>query len=241
MKKYSNIVLINNNNMTCLVFTKCLTENDIMKIALDDNYSLSFCNCNIGKNGIYILGTLLSTTETLKKLSILDDNLTRKEIKILADGIKLNNTLEYLDLTNSISVEDYLDKIIESLEINKSITFVNLSRNYLYNYSFLLLNNLIKKNTTITTLILNNVTYCELSYYGRTHFIIDGVKNSKTLKVLDLSYNYFDDNIEVAFSDMIKENKSLTNLNLTFTYLTKDMIDIILDNMKYNTQISITL
>jgi len=229
-------------NMTCLVYTKVLNENDLMQITSDNNIiSLIFKNCNIGKNGIHILGTLLSTTETLKKLSILDDNLTRKEIKILADGIKLNNTLEYLDLTNSISVEDYLDKIIESLEINKSITFVNLSRNYLYNYSFLLLNNLIKKNTTITTLILNNVTYCELSYYGRTHFIIDGVKNSKTLKVLDLSYNYFDDNIEVAFSDMIKENKSLTNLNLTFTYLTKDMIDTILDNMKYNTQLSINL
>ena len=246
--KVNNLQYIKNNNMIPLIEFTPKTQKEeiikIMKILIISNYnivSLSFTKCNIGINSIFsinpflLLGSFLSTTQTLESLSITYDNIN---LDLLAEIIMKNTTLTELDLTNSISDSSY-DKFITMLETNTNITKLNLSCNYLYNYTFLLLNKMLKINNTITDLIIRNVSYCEFLYYGRTQFIMDAITKSNTLKKLDMSNNYFDDGIDSIISHMIQYNKCITTLDFSYTNMNINEIDIIINSMKdYNTSIT---
>jgi len=196
---------------------------------------LYFDKCMINDRGSVCIGSYLIMNTCLKELTIANDSIGTIGLEAIGRGLQDNSTLEYLNLKNS-TLND-IDPIITSLRINYTLSTLNISSNYIYNQTYILLNDLLLTNSSIKILDISDTAYCEFSFYGCKFFIQNALKTNIHLEELNMSSNYIDDDTAVLIAETLIVNKTLLKINLCNNIITKIGYDYIMNNLKYNKNI----
>ena len=70
--------------------------------------------CGVTDKQMIVLGNLLKTNNTLTRLDLYNNNIT--DVQSIGEGLKTNNTLKYLSLGNNNITDDGVQSIIEGLK-----------------------------------------------------------------------------------------------------------------------------
>ena len=195
-KKFSE-VLKTNLNLHILILEE-LDEN--ISNALKINKSVVELQIFGGYNiKTYInLESMLKENKHILNLNLSEGNVYDKNIDFLINGLKFNNTIKILSLSNNIQYDSrvpifqkekeiLIEKIIELLKTNNSIISLEINFNGIYGYSFKPLFEYLKYNTNIIYLILKNNRF----NHNTTFDIIDMLKENHTIENI-IGYNNFD-------------------------------------------------
>ncbi len=156
-------------------------------------------------------------------LAVIDQNsdvnlsgmdLTMEMENNLVSRLKSRSPLIRLNLAASINNSTFAQKIGEALKQNRSLEELNLSMNMglLSDIDF---ENFLEKNESIHRLVIRGNEYRGLGTKP-LNAIAQGLKKSKSLMYLDLSYNAFDTNTLFSFGEALKENTVLESLAIKF-------------------------
>jgi hypothetical protein len=234
--KKKNIYLEQNELFLYNSFKSRAFSRLITKIELFNNLQkLYFDRCMIKDKGAIFIGNYLVNNICLKELTLINDFISTIGLEAIGYGLRNNTTLEYLNLKNSTL--EKIDPIIINLKTNNSLSTLNISSIFIYNYTFLLLNDLFKINQSIINLDISNITYPEFLFYGRILFIQDALKINTTLENLNFSENFIDDEFALSLSETLLINKTLTKLNLSNNLINDRGYNAIINNLKYNKNI----
>ena len=194
-------------------------------------------NCHLEDDGIKILAQYLETNTTLENLYMEDSMVTYVGSSYLQSAIEKNNTLTYLQLSH-VFYNHSPYKIIEALIKNKSIETLDLSNNTVYNSTFMILNTMLQCNTTLISIYFGDTLYDEL-FYGLYQLWSTTMITNTTLKKLHFSpNNILEHDIVQTIYNTILVNNSL--IELTFANLSIQENSIsrnILNQLKYNNTI----
>ena len=149
--------------------------------------------------------------------------------------IKINNTIQYLDISNCFIENKDLIKICEALKVNKSITELDLSCNLIDTLEPIY--EALKVNTTLQKINLKNNKIKELKP------LLKVIPFNNTLMNINLSHNELED-INILY-DIIQQNKTIKQINLNYNKIktikplyellvNKDIINSILIKISYN-------
>lgn len=192
-------------------------------------------SCNIGTEGVIIIANILETNTNVVHLSIINDNVKKEGITALGKMIKNNNTMTSLNITNITKFESGIQPIIDGLKNNTTIKSLNLSNNYIYNLNYCSLSNILKTNNTLEKLYLANT----VSYEGLDgmRFLLSLLKYNTTLCELDLSDNYFDDDIIVNELQSSLLESSLNIVRIYNSNITSIGLDAVYNILNCNKKI----
>ncbi|EGC36059.1 hypothetical protein DICPUDRAFT_151536 [Dictyostelium purpureum] len=197
-------------------YNKSLTRLDLNYLKLDDECgkkiaralkantslkSLSLIYNQLGKDTGIEMGISLSFNQTLSEL-YLSNNLLPEEVGYeFGIMLKVNSNLKLLDLSDNYLGLNGCKNIFESLKNSNN----TLKKLYLRN------NKIFDENTTTTTTTTHSS--------NNDNSINIMLKDNKSLKVLDLSYNNIQLNSFIMIFNSLESNSSLINLNLSFNNL----------------------
>lgn len=126
----------------------------------------------------------------------------------LADVIKVNATLTYLDLTNNQIGDAGAGSLADAIKLNTTLTAVHLDGNQIGDAGAVKLANVINTNTSLTSV---HLSANEISSVGATS-LANAIKVNATLTSLMLGSNRIDDVGAGSLADAIKLNATLTAL-----------------------------
>jgi Ran GTPase-activating protein (RanGAP) involved in mRNA processing and transport len=143
-----------------------------------------------------------------------------------------NNYKLYLDNDHNL---DILENIQNTLLIT-NITLLSVSHNSNINNKYIkLISNMLKENTTLTTLYLENNRIRDEG----VKYICDALKTNTTLQFLNLAQNPITDIGAKYIGDMLKQNSSLRTLFLDNTNIGLDGDEYIITSLEENRSITI--
>ena len=154
-----------------------------------------------------------------------DEDEERKHAKAFPQMLKINTTLNTLNLGGNNLPSDFGGNVAEALEINSTLRTLNLEGNELGS-SLVFFAYMLEENSSLSTLGLGN------QYQGGRKFpricneFLDSLQNNSTLWSLDISNNNFGsdatvlNNIEACF----EINTTLRSLDLSGNSLPQDIL-----------------
>ena len=124
-------------------------------------------------------------------------------ISYLADALKKNGTLKYLDLSENQISSAALKDLTDALKVNDSLVCLVLRRCGIKLYSAKYIANLLKINKTLLCVDLcsNHIDDNEVGYF------VDALKNNKTLFYLGLLENPITEKYKKAIADVLEDKK----------------------------------
>ncbi|KAM5172755.1 NACHT, LRR and PYD domains-containing protein 3-like [Mantella aurantiaca] len=197
---------------------------------------LNLNSCNIQSEG---LRKLIPALQNIRKLSLDNNHLTDRSCPHLASGIRNNQTLRTLNLSNNNLEGSHFNDLMEALTTSR-IEELHLMSNHLTDRSCPHLASGIRKNRTLRTLSLSennlegphfsdlmaalttsrieelHLEYNHLTDRSCPH-LASGIRNNRTLRTLGLSYNnlegpHFSDLMEALTTSRIEELHLMNNL-----------------------------
>lgn len=222
---------------------------DVKKMGMGDSYAVA-------------LSQSLKHLNTVKKLNLHSNRLTERGSSCILTTLKVGSLIELNLSENQIgsgSVERIIDilsdmkcelkrlilektnlsssdivRICEELEMNNTVSKLNLAKNAITGAAVNALASLISGNTTIKYLDLhwNNIR-------GKGSInLFKALSSNKHIKVLDISWNSMGNNetteLAYAISDALANNKRLSHLDLSYNYFNKKESDTIAKGLKSN-------
>lgn len=155
-------ILKNNNTLQTLDLSYNDIDSDEFKYLLIDNKSLLTLNlvgCKLNEHAIeYLIKSLKNSN--LQSLNLMWNELNSIGCNFLADVLRVNSNLQYLNLCYCLTEpEKSIKKLCEALKINKSLISLNLSCNNLKNDSIKYIVDFLEINDTLEYLDLfwNNI------------------------------------------------------------------------------------
>lgn len=191
----------------------------------------------LGTEGANIIGTILKTNQTLKRINLRFYKLTDEGVIAIAQALKVNRTLTHLNLSlniiedgavaladalkvntslvsldlgdNPISTNGIIE-IAEALKVNRTLKKLDLRHNYIADNGAIALAEALKVNTTLTKL---NLCRNDIKNLGAIS-IARSLHDNKSLVDLDLATNEFNSDSANVFAEMLTINRTLTVLNI---------------------------
>eukprot|EP01129_Flabellula_baltica_P011729 TRINITY_DN5184_c0_g1_i1.p1 TRINITY_DN5184_c0_g1~~TRINITY_DN5184_c0_g1_i1.p1 ORF type:complete len:1792 (+),score=310.50 TRINITY_DN5184_c0_g1_i1:31-5376(+) len=216
--------------------------------------------CNLYDGSIVILATALRRNRSLKYLDMAENHISFIGANDLFQSLKINRSIVYVNLSgNDLSFNyDSTLEIFGILEANRTITDINVSRNKLDEemiVSFLksLEGSQVVKHLSIGYNFLENsvlpclknvfsqfckiqwldVSGCQFDTEGMSYLLCDILKDSKTLKYLDIkNWEHFSEH-----TDIFDEINSLDNL--TYINISENSNLDRLENISFNNNLKI--
>ena len=214
--------LINNKTLISLDISNNMIHFGLEKfldVLLEGNTSLK--ELDLSGNGLSLrrlgpainkLSELLKNNKTLTRLFLSGCELSDIEcVAPIAAGLRNNNTLRYLDLSDNGLREEGASEIAKSLKNNTSLLNLDLSRNNIGNEGAIAIAAVLKNNNTLRYLDLSDN---EIGEEGVSE-IAKSLINNTSLLNLDLSRNLIRGVGAIAIADALKNNTSLLNLDLS--------------------------
>jgi Ran GTPase-activating protein (RanGAP) involved in mRNA processing and transport len=169
----------------------------------------------------------------IRFLNLSENFITIDGVKIIAEFLKNNKTLQKLNLSRNAQTQfksEGVKCILDSLLNNKNIEFIDFSFMNLTGCGESI-GNFITKNKSIENIVLKNV----LLNYNDFKNIFVPLKKSKTLKEIDVSMNDMggDKSLQII-ADAIKENTSLECLRIDQININNDNYNIIFEAIENN-------
>ena len=242
LKEAKNITTLELKTVTCN-YDKLLT----FLVFLKDNTPLTTCRFNnvykyevnkkIKNVSVITYDCLESflTTTTYTELDFSNMGIdSNNAVTALAKYLKHNDIkLTTLDLSsNELSIR-YLTSLTKVLEINKTLTKLNLSNNSVYAGDIA---TVLKKNKTLTTLILSNTG---IGFLDEIIPFAEAIKRNTTLTTLDLSCNKIRSRMIIKITEAVKINTTLTLLDFRCCNIGADGTKAIAEALETNTTIQI--
>ncbi|KAI9143035.1 hypothetical protein BKA69DRAFT_1134280 [Paraphysoderma sedebokerense] len=207
----------------------------------------------ITNRGIGSIAKWLIEDNSLHWLNVSSNDISAEGAKILAEALLVNSSLKVLDISNN-HIEDAIG-FASMLQINTSLTSLNLSGTDLSHGSFIALSTALERNTTLECLDLSNNKLVSFSSKLSLHYSIHQhlarmVSLNKGLTKIALNRVGLDDHIIIlvigflygglALVEMLKQNDTLEKLYLGDTALTDRSIIALSDALeKHNTKLMI--
>jgi hypothetical protein len=172
------------------------------------------------------------TPNSLESISFSFCSMTDEVLAILLSALHRNKTVRRLDLSNCALTETSGDAIINFIENNRTITWLNLADNYNLEWNPILLRDAVAFDTTLREL---NMSFCRVedSLYGafdRNHTlrsfngnagahpgdslpsIFATLQRNSGLRKLNIGFNSTCDNTATVLGDFFKTNTTLQKL-----------------------------
>ncbi len=174
-------------------------------------YELNLSGSNLEVEGIKALAEGLKRNNSIFFLNLSQNNL-HGNIILIAEALKSKQSLSYLTLgQNGLDDED-IKNLIEGLEYNDNLAKLDLSFNNIGDEGVKFLAELCQKNSTLSNIILFDN---KISDEGATIFA-DIIKNNHFVTILDLERNSYGYEGIKAIAEALKFNTTLTKLGLNF-------------------------
>ena len=206
---------------------------------LDESYSIRYLDLH--KNALsdnHVCDLIRSLCDKrIRILNLSENNITIEGVKIISDFLKINKTLQKLNLShnnqNHFKAEG-VKYIIEALIESPNIKWINLSYMQLTGCGEYI-GKFISGNNSIENIILRSVQLNAIDFKN----IFDNIKNHKVIKLIDISMNDMGGDKSIQYiADGIKENKSLNSLKMDKININNNNYQIIFDAIEKNKNIS---
>lgn len=231
-------ILLSNNHLQSFSFMNEIFDDqgfNLISEGLAGNQTLQevwFESCAFNSKRIIALSTAIQSNSTLVQLSLCNDNteetIGKSGIKALSAAIKTNQTLTSLTLRLNRK-EKKAQELIEALEIHhslKNLEFHVMSEEEASGFA-----NIIKNNTSLTSLKLTRSGGDPALETKTVGEIRDALKENNTLKELDCRMDTGDGGKMILSS--LKENNILEEL--TLNYLDNEGAVELIDLLRTNT------
>ena len=201
----------------------------------EQNYNLRYLDLHNSTIYDYHLTDLMRplSDKRIRFLNLSENFITIDGVKIIAEFLKNNKTLQKLNLSRNAQTQfksEGVKCILDSLSNNKNIECIDFSFMNLTGCGESI-GNFITKNKSIENIVLKNV----LLNFNDFKNIFVPLKKSKTLKEIDVSMNDMggDKSLQII-ADAIKENTSLECLRIDQININNDNYNIIFEAIENN-------
>lgn len=222
---------------------------DVKKMGMGDSYAIALSHSlkhlsvvtklNLNSNRLTERGTssILNTlkVENLQELNLSDNRIGSGSVDRIIDMLtdrkceikKLNIEKTYLSITD-------VKRICEELEMNTTLTRINLAKNGICGPAAQAVANLLSCNSTVKYLDLhwNNIRGPE------SVSIFKALASNRTIKVLDMSWNSMGNNYTLELASAVSEafsaNKRLAHFDISYNYFNIKECKIIGKGLKNN-------
>ena len=169
---------------------------------------LDIDNINMTEVGTYALSEYFNLDKSLQSLEISYNNITDNGLtRILCS---FPSTLVRLIITKCCLTCAGAVNISEVLRINKTLKYLDISRNAIGDDGISAISDGLHVNTTLIQLV---ACHCEFHSKG-AESVANMLQTNKTLKYLDISFNHIEDDGITAVTCSIENNTTLTELKL---------------------------
>ena len=193
---------------------------DFLKCCLDD-YDIQYLNLTheeLNVDNIRILSKCLMNNSTLKELNLsYNSRISKLETEVLADAIRVNNTLQKLNISCILSGAL---RFSSCLRTNSSLIELDMSKNSINCEGATAIAESLQVNTTLQKL---NISHNEISSGGAMAFS-DCLKTNKALKELDISHNMVKHEGAIAIAEALRKNTTLQRLYISCCETSDDAV-----------------
>ena len=199
---------------------------------IDTNHSsISFAQKSISDVDVHIVAKVLYNNETVTKLDVSQNRISKNGAISISKCIEYNKTLKELDLSKNIIYNIGLKKIAVAMQANQTLRKLNTSYNHISNDGAVAISECLKNNNTLQEL---NMSHNLVSDNGIIN-ISKALQINTTLKMLDISLNDISDDGAVAISECLTINNTLCELHLSWNSTTTKGIAKLGEALKVNT------
>jgi len=259
------IVKVSNAKIIDMDLMSCSTFDDEVLMKLSDSLPSTLTEFRLRSKGSAVtvnginacLGNLMKCPQ-LVELNLMDNIIDDDGAKMIADALKINQSLEALGLSWNNIGDCGTKMIANALKFNQSLELLNLGGNKIGDVGATMIAEVLKVNHSLRSLDLIsnkigddgakeiagalkiNVELRSLYLINNkilndgARMIADALIVNHSLKVLDLSYNKVADDGAKHFADAIKVNHKLETLGLGGNNIGDDGAKEIAEAMKIN-------
>ncbi|WP_198027141.1 patatin-like phospholipase family protein [Candidatus Paracaedibacter symbiosus] len=223
--------------------------------------SLDLASNKIGNEGIEDLTWVIKRRKNLTHLNVANNNINYKGIKKLTEFLKEMN-IQSLNLAYNSLADSGMSDVVRLVRDNTSLKKLNLTHCDLTHHASDYAQELLSQEAAINSLNLSdnklderiigcfgrglNTTLKDLNLeknnigkgnFSALYFHFQAFKESSTLSILNLAYNYLTNEGANVIASFLKENKCLTHLNLANNIIGDEGTELIALSLKYNTSL----
>ena len=199
--------------------------------------TISLIDCNIGTLGAIALAKILIIDNlSIERLIVKNDSIQYDGIIALGNAIASSTTL--IELVLNKMIDGSIDYLVCSLIYCNTLQILDLSNNCMNNSTFIILNELLKKNNSILFLSISNVIKIE-DYIetieknsGFHRMWNDALVKNTILKSIDISHNCLQSDDIVIIVHAMKNNKNIQSIYLHNNFITNRGGLLLLDMVK---------
>ena len=201
---------------------------------IDTNHSsVSFAQKCISDVDAHIVAEVLYSNETVTKLDLSQNRISKNGAISISKCIKHNKTLKELDVSKNKISNIGLKKIAVAMQANQTLQKFNFSYSNLSDNGTIAISECLKHNNTLQEL---KISRNKLSINGIIS-ISNTLQTHSTLQALDISYNNISDDGAVAICQCLKNNNTLQQLNMSGNEITSEGVVIILESIHSNSKL----
>ena len=213
-----------------MCLSECLKEDDtLQELDLSQDYCRSK-NYKVTNEGAKWIGEAIKVNKTLQKLDINNNSISDDGAAAISDGLKCNISLLELNMSYNKITNEGAKMIGEAIKVNKTLQKLHIRCNSMSDDGALAISDGLKCNISLKEL---NMSVNNITNEG-TKTISEAIKVNKTLQKLDISYNSISNDGVAAISDSLKCNISLKELNMSKNKIASKEAKVIGEAIKVN-------
>ena len=189
-----------------------------------------YSNNSITSEGAIRIAEAIKVNTTLQELDISSNSLSDHGAAAISDALKSNNSLQILKMSwNKITCEGTL-QIAEAIKVNKTLQELDMHKNDISDDGAAAISDALKNNNSLQIL---NMTYNKITSEGATK-IAEAIKVNKKLQELHIIGNNVSYDGAAAISDALLSNNSLQILKISSNSITSKGTIKIAEAIKVN-------
>ena len=161
-------------------------------------------------SGVKIVAEVLHSNRTVENINLSNNRISYKEANFLSECIENNCTLKEIDISYNKISNDGVKSIVTALKYNCTLTKLNVANNKISTLAAPAISESLKVNNTIKEL---NLSYnCIENGFTK---ITESIQENKALTVLDISHNNISCEGMLAVQKFLMVNSTLVDLNMS--------------------------
>ena len=192
-------------------------------------HNLNISNCGIEFKGFHYLLMNLQNMKRIENLNVSKNKISSEKFELLKPFFIIFG-VKHLDISNCLLGDKSGGVLGECLQLNESITKINISENKIGDNGFKFYIHLFKNNYYIKYFDASKNFISEIT----ARDFIKNLKNNHTLKSLNLFDNQIKNDIGNVILEMLTYNKTLLNINVNFNRIQLKNIEDINKRLKLN-------
>ncbi|KAL0229191.1 hypothetical protein GEMRC1_013811 [Eukaryota sp. GEM-RC1] len=211
MKKLILHSCIFTNESATVIFAISLVPSQNLQMYFLPSITVLDLRCIIGSKGARALAEALKVNSTITYINLTQNSIGPERTRVLVEVLKVNSTITHVDLgDNSIGPEG-ARALADVLKVNSTIVEIYLKSNSIGPEGARALADSLKVNSTITYI---NLTQNSIGPEG-ARVLADALKVNSTITHVDLGDNYIGPEGARALADALKVNSTIVDIYLT--------------------------